>query len=105
MRIRIRILGIFFILDPGWEKFGSGIRKKYPGSATLVLASYGPETPSGTFSYRIPFTYFVKIKIKNCFYSLISSLLVYSTDHVVYYCAFVTSASFFCAGQHFKHRV
>jgi hypothetical protein len=23
-------------LDPGWEKFGSGIRNKYPGSSTLV---------------------------------------------------------------------
>ncbi len=23
------------IRDPGWEKFGSGIRHKHPGSATL----------------------------------------------------------------------
>ncbi len=49
--------GNLFILDPGWEKIGSGIRKKYPGS-------------------------------------VISFLLVYSTDNVVYYCAFVTNAPF-----------
>jgi hypothetical protein len=24
------------IRDPGWKKFGSGIRDKHPGSATLV---------------------------------------------------------------------
>jgi hypothetical protein len=23
--------------DPGWKKFGSGSRNKYPGSATLVI--------------------------------------------------------------------
>ncbi len=23
-------------LDPGWKKFGSGIRDKHPGSATLI---------------------------------------------------------------------
>jgi hypothetical protein len=23
-------------LDPGWKKFGSGIRNKYPGSSTLM---------------------------------------------------------------------
>jgi hypothetical protein len=28
--------GIFVIRDPGWKKFGSGIRNKHPGSATLV---------------------------------------------------------------------
>jgi hypothetical protein len=27
--------GIFLTLDPGWEKFGSGIRDKHPGSATV----------------------------------------------------------------------
>jgi hypothetical protein len=26
----------FFYADPGWKKFGSGIRDKHPGSATLV---------------------------------------------------------------------
>jgi hypothetical protein len=37
MRIWIWDLGIFLTLDPGsWmEKFGSGIRDKHPGSATL----------------------------------------------------------------------
>jgi hypothetical protein len=29
--------GIFLPLDPGWKKFGSGIREKHPGSATLVF--------------------------------------------------------------------
>jgi len=29
-------LGIFLTLDPGWKKFGFGIRDKHPGSATLV---------------------------------------------------------------------
>jgi hypothetical protein len=28
--------GIFLTLDPGWKKFGSGIRDKHPGSATLL---------------------------------------------------------------------
>jgi hypothetical protein len=27
----------FFTLDPGWMKFGSGIRYKHPGSATLAF--------------------------------------------------------------------
>jgi hypothetical protein len=26
------------IRDPGWKKFGSGIRDKYPGSAILTVA-------------------------------------------------------------------
>jgi hypothetical protein len=26
----------FFYADPGWKKFGSGIRDKHPGSATLT---------------------------------------------------------------------
>jgi hypothetical protein len=30
----VRILK-FFDADPGWKKFGSGIRDKHPGSATL----------------------------------------------------------------------
>jgi hypothetical protein len=29
--------GIFLIRDPGWEKFGYGIRDKHPGSATLIF--------------------------------------------------------------------
>jgi hypothetical protein len=29
--------GIFLTLDPGWEKFVSGIRHKHPGSATLII--------------------------------------------------------------------
>jgi hypothetical protein len=28
--------GIFLTLDLGWEKFGSGIKDKHPGSATLA---------------------------------------------------------------------
>jgi hypothetical protein len=28
----------FLTQDPGWKKFGSVIREKHPGSATLVLA-------------------------------------------------------------------
>jgi hypothetical protein len=28
--------GIWVTLDPGWKKFGSGIRDKYLGSTTLV---------------------------------------------------------------------
>ncbi len=28
----------FFDADPGWKKFGSGMRDKYPGSATLLDA-------------------------------------------------------------------
>jgi hypothetical protein len=28
--------GIFLTLDPGWKKFGSGIRDKRSGSTTLV---------------------------------------------------------------------
>jgi hypothetical protein len=30
--------GIFLVLDPGWKKFGSGI-KKNPGCATLLATS------------------------------------------------------------------
>ncbi len=26
----------FFDSDPGWKKFGSGVRDKHPGSATLL---------------------------------------------------------------------
>jgi hypothetical protein len=37
LRIRIRDPGIFLILDPGWQKFGSGVRDEHPGSATLPL--------------------------------------------------------------------
>jgi hypothetical protein len=37
MRIRIRDPGIFLTLDPGSKKFGSEIRDKHPGSATLVI--------------------------------------------------------------------
>jgi hypothetical protein len=33
----IKILKLFDS-DPGWKKFGSGIRDKHPGSATLWLA-------------------------------------------------------------------
>jgi hypothetical protein len=29
--------GIEKISDPGWKKFGSGIRDKHPGSATLLI--------------------------------------------------------------------
>jgi hypothetical protein len=36
MLIRFRDPGISFTLDPGWKKFGSDIRDKHPGSATLV---------------------------------------------------------------------
>jgi hypothetical protein len=37
MRIRIQDPGIFFTLDPGsgMKQFGSGIRDKHPGSATM----------------------------------------------------------------------
>jgi hypothetical protein len=35
MRIRI-----FLTMDPGWKKFGSGIRDKHPGSATLFFFSF-----------------------------------------------------------------
>jgi hypothetical protein len=28
------------IRDPGWKKFGSGIRDKHPGSATLVFGVF-----------------------------------------------------------------
>jgi hypothetical protein len=31
--------GIFLILDPGWKKFGPGIRDKNPRSATLRFNS------------------------------------------------------------------
>jgi hypothetical protein len=34
--MRIRDPGVFFTLDPGWEKIGTGIRDKHPGSAALV---------------------------------------------------------------------
>jgi hypothetical protein len=35
------------IRDPGWKKFGSGIRDKHPGSATLVpiFLSFSFESP------------------------------------------------------------
>jgi hypothetical protein len=38
MWIRIRDPESFgpWIWDPGWKKFGSGIRDKHPGSATLL---------------------------------------------------------------------
>jgi hypothetical protein len=38
MRIRYPVFGNFLILDPvsGMEEFGSWIRDKHPGSATLV---------------------------------------------------------------------
>jgi hypothetical protein len=39
MQMRIRDLGIFLTLDPGWKKFGSGVRDNHPGSATLLLTS------------------------------------------------------------------
>jgi hypothetical protein len=32
------------IRDPGWKKFGSGIRDKRPGSATLVTDGLGPNS-------------------------------------------------------------
>jgi hypothetical protein len=32
----VKILN-FFDADPGWKKFGYGIRDKHPGFATLVL--------------------------------------------------------------------
>jgi hypothetical protein len=35
MRIRIRESGIFLTLDPGWKKFGFGIRDEHRGSAML----------------------------------------------------------------------
>jgi hypothetical protein len=35
----VKIL-IFFDANPGWKKFGSGIRDKHPGSATLSLEFY-----------------------------------------------------------------
>jgi hypothetical protein len=30
-----------WIRDPGWKKFGSGIRYKHPGSATLLKTAFG----------------------------------------------------------------
>jgi hypothetical protein len=40
-KIRIRDPG-WENLDPGWKKFGAGIRDKHPRSATLVLPSIHP---------------------------------------------------------------
>jgi hypothetical protein len=35
------------IRDPGWKKVGSGIRDKYPGSATLTNVKYNEGKPRG----------------------------------------------------------
>jgi hypothetical protein len=32
----------FFYVDPGWKKFGSGIRDKHPGTATLKIIEAVP---------------------------------------------------------------
>jgi hypothetical protein len=32
--------GIFLTLDPGWKIFGSGIRDKHPGSASLIFVIF-----------------------------------------------------------------
>jgi hypothetical protein len=49
MRIRVTGSGMENILirDPGWKKFGFGIRYKHPGSATLIYTItvlYGTDT-------------------------------------------------------------
>jgi hypothetical protein len=38
-KLRKQFFGMekIWIRDPGWKTFGSGIREKHPGSATLVL--------------------------------------------------------------------
>jgi hypothetical protein len=46
---KVKILK-FCKADPGWEKFGSGIRNKHPGSATLQAI----EIKSGHFSCLTP---------------------------------------------------
>jgi hypothetical protein len=40
--------GIFFTLDPGWKKFGSGIRDKHSESATLLDPDPYSEYVSGS---------------------------------------------------------
>jgi hypothetical protein len=42
---------IFLTLDPGWEKFGSGIRDKHPVSATLVRGQMFNGLPELQFSF------------------------------------------------------
>jgi hypothetical protein len=35
-----------WIRDPGWKKVGSGIRNKYPRSATLLLTTVDSQLPT-----------------------------------------------------------
>ncbi len=41
------------ILDPGWKKFGYGIRDKHPGSATLLKTQNSSPRRSELASARV----------------------------------------------------
>jgi hypothetical protein len=45
-------MGKIRVRDPGWKTFGSGIRDKHPGSATLIPTTVGKECCSCRVRYQ-----------------------------------------------------
>jgi hypothetical protein len=54
------------IWDPGWKKFGSGIRDKHPGFATLIFVNFllNIATPVMYYRYRYAFKKIVFLKAR-----------------------------------------